>query len=91
MRPASGGGRVVQLGAGLDHETPGVCERLDRLQAADVRAGHDALHPVVSEHLDEIARLAEPPLVQGPQAIVAIPFVSLPGGAVPNDEHRLSA
>ena len=71
---------------GLDFEPARLHERLDRLEATDVRAREDPADLVALQLLDQAPGLLPPALVEGPQAIIAIPLRPLPGCGVADQE-----
>ena len=64
---------LAELVAQLDLDTAARRERLDRLDAAQVRAGEDALDRERLERRNERERLLATPLVERPQPVVAEP------------------
>ena len=82
-----GGGALGQPVVGLDvHPDPGA-EGLDRLDAADVRARHDAAHGPVGQQGGDARRLGGATFGDRAGGVVAVPFGALSGVGVAHQEE----
>ena len=63
-------------------------ERLDRLDAADVRARDDAPHSERPQELDEIGGLPPPARIERAQMVLVLPVAGAPGGGVAQQDAR---
>lgn len=63
-------------------------ERLDGLRTADGRARENAVGREACQHRDEALGLADAALVEGTEAIVALPARPVAGGRMPEEEER---
>src|SRR5207249_5702088 len=74
-----------ELDRGFDGHLAGATQRLDRLRAAQVRAGEDGRDWQRLEHRHQLIRLLLPLLAQRAKAIVARPVAAAAGLRVPDD------
>ena len=71
----------------LDLEPPRLGQRLDRLDAAQVRAGEDAVDREPGEGVDEGVSLLSASIVDRPDAVVSLPLLAIAGAGVPMEKE----
>src|SRR5262249_30583722 len=79
--------RRAELFVELDLEAERRGERLDGLDAAQVRARDDQVDPELGERFDEAVGLEPSPFVHGPDAVVSLPGVPVAGASVADQEQ----
>jgi hypothetical protein len=82
---------LAELLAQLDLQTAPMRERLDRLDAAVVRAREDAVDVVVFERVDERGSLLAPFLVERPPPVVTAPLLAVAGSSVAYEQNGQSS
>ena len=65
-------------------------QRLDRLDAADIRAREDAPHTERPQELDELGGLQAPARIEGTQMVVVLPVEAVSGRGMAEQDARHS-
>src|SRR6266536_1820475 len=82
------GSAFIELAPLLDRQTSLLAQRLDGLHAAKVGTGGDPCDLEPRQEAGQSGRLAATYLVERPQPVVALPFPSVAGAGMADDEQR---